>query len=52
MNNITIPGPVRNYGLLGLAGVAVFITSMIIVHWAGTGIEWLNEFDLCLGHGY
>ncbi len=38
------PRSVRIYGLLGLLGVVVLITSLVIVHSKITNFDWMNEY--------
>ncbi len=38
------PRSARRYGLLGLLGVLVFLSSLIIVHLTSPGIDWLRDY--------
>ncbi len=38
------PWPVRLYGLLGLLGVVVFVSSLIVLHLMSTGIDWMRHY--------
>lgn len=38
------PWTVRVFGFLGLLGVTVFASSLVIVHMAGPGIDWMNDY--------
>lgn len=40
----TFPWAVRIYGLLGLLGVVLFVTSLIIVHSMITDFDWMSEY--------
>lgn len=35
---------VRRYGLLGLLGVGVFLSSLIVVHLTSPGIDWTRDY--------
>jgi hypothetical membrane protein len=38
------PQSVRRYGLLGLFGVLVFLSSLIVVHLTSPGIDWARDY--------
>ena len=38
------PGPVRRYALLGLFGLAVFVSSLVVVHLESTGFDWMRDY--------
>lgn len=38
------PWPVRRYGLLGLLGVVVFVSSLIVIHLVSTDIDWMRHY--------
>jgi len=38
------PWPVRVYGLLGLLGMAAFMSSLIVLHLAGTDVDWVRGY--------
>ncbi len=45
------PRPVRRYGLLGLFGVSVFVTSLILLHLTGTEIDLMRDYVSNLANG-
>jgi len=45
------PGPVRRFGLLGLSGIAVFISSIISLHMMGGDIDWIKGYVSNLANG-
>lgn len=38
------PESVKRYGLLGLLGVVVFVSSLIVLHLMSSGIEWTRHY--------
>jgi hypothetical membrane protein len=36
--------PVRRYGLLGLAGAATFVSSLVVLHLMTPGIDWVRDY--------
>ncbi len=40
----TIPSSLRRYGLLGLLGVLVLMTSLIVLHLKNTGFDWMRDY--------
>ena len=45
MNRLTV------YGLIGLIGVAVFTSSLVILHMAGTDIDWTRHYVSSFANG-
>ncbi|MFQ6004177.1 MAG: DUF998 domain-containing protein [Woeseia sp.] len=43
-NEKTFPLSLRHYGLLGLFGALVFVTSLIVLHLMSTDIDWNNHY--------
>lgn len=38
------PRPVRRFGLLGLFGLVAFVSSLIVLHLTGSGIDWTHGY--------
>lgn len=38
------PAPVRRFGLLGLLGLGVFVSSIIVLHLTSNGIDWMGHY--------
>jgi len=45
------PWPVRLYGLLGLLGATVFLSSLIVLHIISSGIDWTSDYVSYLANG-
>lgn len=44
VGGIAFPRSVMRYGLLGLVGVLVFLSSLIVVHLTSPEIDWLRDY--------
>lgn len=40
----TFSWSVRRFGLLGLSGLAVFVSSIIVLHLTGSGVDWTRDY--------
>ncbi|MDT8449126.1 MAG: DUF998 domain-containing protein [Wenzhouxiangellaceae bacterium] len=44
MRKYAFSWPVHRFGLLGLSGIAVFVSSIIVLHLTGTSNDWTHDY--------